>query len=54
MGSYFALSVLFSSYPANQGRRASLCSALAPGYHISRLWRSAYSLELSEISLIND
>jgi hypothetical protein len=24
-----------------QGRRASLCSALAPGYHIARLWRCA-------------
>ena len=24
----------------NQGRRASHCSALAPGFHISRLWRS--------------
>jgi hydrogenase/urease accessory protein HupE len=24
----------------NQGRRASLCSALAPGFHIPRLWRS--------------
>jgi hypothetical protein len=24
-----------------QGRRASLRSTLAPGYHISRLWRSA-------------
>jgi hypothetical protein len=23
----------------NQGRRASLRSSLAPGYHISRLWR---------------
>jgi len=23
----------------SQGRRASLRSALAPGYHISRLWR---------------
>jgi hypothetical protein len=26
---------------SNQGRRASRCSALAPGYHISRLWRCA-------------
>jgi hypothetical protein len=26
----------------NQGRRASLRSALAPGYHISRLQRYAY------------
>jgi hypothetical protein len=24
-----------------QGRRASLCSALAPGYNIARLWRCA-------------
>ena len=23
----------------NQGRRASRCSALAPGFHIARLWR---------------
>ena len=27
--------------PANQGRRASLRSALAPGYHIPRRWRCA-------------
>jgi hypothetical protein len=26
-----------------QGRRASLRSTLAPGYHISRLWRSLES-----------
>ena len=26
---------------ANQGRRASLRSALAPGYHIPRRWRCA-------------
>jgi len=36
---------LFRSFRASrsialyQGRRASLCSALAPGFHISRLWR---------------
>ena len=34
---------LFQSSPlftrGNQGRRASRCSALAPGYHIPRLWR---------------
>ena len=26
----------------NQGRRASLRFALAPGYHIPRLWRSVF------------
>jgi len=35
---------LFQSFTAtcavNQGRRASRCSALAPGFHIPRLWRS--------------
>jgi hypothetical protein len=41
-GEYFALSVLSSiSFPANQGRRASLRLALAPGYRIPRLWRCA-------------
>ena len=36
---------LFQSFTSilnfSQGRRASLRSALAPGYHISRLWRCA-------------
>jgi len=40
-----AIITLFQSftvvYAWTQGRRASLCSALAPGYHIPRLWRSA-------------
>jgi hypothetical protein len=35
--------LLFQSFTViaflNQGRRASRCSALAPGYYISRLWR---------------
>jgi len=34
---------LFQSFTAiarvYQGRRASRCSALAPGFHIPRLWR---------------
>ena len=38
---YSALSELAVIGPLAQGRRASLCSALAPGYHISRLWRCA-------------
>jgi len=38
---YSALSELHPHYALHQGRRASLRSALAPGYHISRLWRSA-------------
>jgi hypothetical protein len=38
---YFALSELRGRYVINQGRRASLCSALAPGYYMSRLWRCA-------------
>ena len=37
--SYAALSELHSRDAFNQGRRASLRSVLAPGYHISRLWR---------------
>ena len=40
--SYFALSVLSSTYSSYQGRRASLRSALAPGYHISRNWRCQF------------
>jgi hypothetical protein len=35
-----AFQVLFDRAYRNQGRRTSLCSALAPGFHISRLWRS--------------
>jgi hypothetical protein len=39
-----AIITLFQSftvvYAWIQGRRASLCSALAPGYRIPRLWRS--------------
>jgi hypothetical protein len=27
------------------GRRASLCSALAPGFHMSRLWRWVFTPE---------
>src|ERR1041385_1774535 len=38
-GSYFALSELHDHYALYQGRRASRCSALAPGFHIPRLWR---------------
>ena len=38
---YRAVSELRNRYALNQGRRASLCSALAPGYHISRLRRYA-------------
>ncbi len=38
--SYSALSELHAHYAFTQGRRTSRCSALAPGYHISRLWRS--------------
>src|ERR1700752_900496 len=38
--SYFALSELHGIVIVIQGRRASRCSALAPGFHISRLWRS--------------
>jgi len=37
--SYFALSELHDHYALYQGRRASRCSALAPGFHIPRLWR---------------
>jgi hypothetical protein len=37
--SYSALSELHGHYFYIQGRRASLRSALAPGYHISRLRR---------------
>jgi hypothetical protein len=34
-----ALSALLVFTEPIQGRRASLCSALAPGFHIRRLWR---------------
>ena len=40
VGSYSALSELDGYLRVAQGRRASLRSALAPGYHISRRWRS--------------
>ena len=36
---YFGPSGLVLSFHINQGRRAPLCVALAPGCHISRLWR---------------
>jgi len=36
---YFALSELDANWRWYQGRRASRCSALAPGYYISRLRR---------------
>ena len=39
IASYYALSELRDCLCLDQGRRASLCSALAPGYHIPRLWR---------------
>jgi hypothetical protein len=38
--SYSALSELEKLVAISQGRHASLRSALAPGFHISRLWRS--------------
>ena len=38
---YFALSELHAHFVFTQGRRASRCSALAPGCHIPRLRRSA-------------
>jgi hypothetical protein len=38
---YSALSELHGIYAFVHGRRASLCSALAPGHHIPRLWRYA-------------
>jgi hypothetical protein len=39
IASYSALSEIVWSFCFNQGRCASLRSALAPGSHISRLWR---------------
>jgi len=36
---YFALSELDANWRWYQGRRASRCSALGPGYYISRLRR---------------
>ncbi len=36
---YSALSELQRRCARYQGRRASRCSALAPGFHIARLWR---------------
>jgi len=38
-------------YARTQGRRASLRSALAPGYHISRLWRSVANYEAAQSHL---
>src|ERR1041384_4513154 len=40
--SHFQCSLQFISH--NQGRRVSLCSPLAPCYHISRLWRSVHRI----------
>src|ERR1041384_2148769 len=40
--SHFQCSLQFISH--NQGRRVSLCSPLAPGYHILRLWRSVHRI----------
>jgi hypothetical protein len=40
-GCYLALSELHGHIFTYQGRRASLRSALAPGYHIPRRWRCA-------------
>jgi hypothetical protein len=37
---YYALSALDQIVFSYQGRRAPLRYALAPGFHISRLWRS--------------
>jgi hypothetical protein len=37
---YYALSALDQIVFSNQGRRAPLHFALAPGFHIPRLWRS--------------
>jgi hypothetical protein len=42
-----AFQALFDRAYRNQGRRASLCSALAPGFHIPRLWRSVSTFWLS-------
>jgi hypothetical protein len=39
-GNISAFQALFDRAYRNQGRRASLCSVLAPGFHIPRLWRS--------------
>jgi hypothetical protein len=36
---YYALSALDQIVFSHQGRRAALRFALAPGFHISRLWR---------------
>jgi hypothetical protein len=36
---YSALSELHDHLCSYQGRRASRCSALAPGFHIPRRWR---------------
>src|ERR1051326_4640319 len=33
----------------NQGRRASRCSALAPGFHIPRLWRLPPGLHIPRL-----
>jgi hypothetical protein len=48
---HFAPSVLFSNIPFNQGRRASLCSALAPGYLSSHLRRSDFHFQTFEAKL---
>jgi hypothetical protein len=46
-GNYFALSELHRHCSHNQGRRASRCSALAPGFNIARLWRWQYCVPLA-------
>jgi hypothetical protein len=42
-----AFQALFDRAYRNQGRRASLCSALAPGFLFPRLWRSVSTFWLS-------
>jgi hypothetical protein len=49
-----AFQALFDRAYRNQGRRASLCSALAPGFHMPRLWRSVSTFWAKQCSRLPD
>ena len=46
---FSALQALLFALAATQGRRAPLRFALAPGFHIPRLWRSVSSFEANPL-----
>jgi hypothetical protein len=48
---YYALSALDQIVFSYQGRRAPLRFALAPGFHISRLWRSVSTFDEAKLRM---